>query len=142
MPAEEAAPTCAARPLNPGCEEAPLGFGVFRWEEQRRNLFFRRILLSDDHVDERDEHRGDWYRQEYVDTSEQESDRRHGDEHHERREPDRMAEHPWDDDVVLEQAHAEHGEAGAKRNLPGDGESDSDRHGAGRQRADDGDDLD
>jgi hypothetical protein len=53
-----------------------------------------------------------------------------------------MAEHPWDDDVVLEQAHAEHGEAGAQRDLPGDGEADPDRHGAGRQRTDDGDDLD
>ena len=53
-----------------------------------------------------------------------------------------MAEHLRDDDVILEQPHAENGESCPKGDRPGHREPDADRQSTRSQRAHDRDDLD
>ena len=65
------------------------------------------IAIPKEHVDERRDERGERRRERHPRGAEEEPCRRHGDEHGERRQADRVPEDAGVDDVVLQQPQAE-----------------------------------
>ena len=61
-----------------------LALGFLRGEEDGRDVLLGRVLVPDDHVDDRDEHRGDRHGQDDGEATEQDPDRSHGDQHEQR----------------------------------------------------------
>ena len=115
----------------------------FGGEDHRRHLFLCRVDVAQDHVEERHHDGRDRDREEHGPAAEEDPDRGHRDEHEERREPDRLAEHLRHDQVVLEQPDARaRSRPRAARRGTRRGESDRDGERAGGERADHRDDLD
>ena len=75
-------------------------------------------------------------------AAEEDADRGDGDEDDERGEADGVAEHARNDEIVLEQAHAEHDSCGEDGDGRRDGEADSDGEPSCGERPDHRDDLD
>ena len=87
-------------------------------------------------------HGGDRDREDHGEAAEEDADRGDGDEDDEWRQPDGVAEHARNDEIVLEQPHAEHDGRGQDGDGRRDGEPDSDGEPSCGERPDHRDDLD
>src|SRR6266511_3633172 len=87
-----------AKPAEPGLAF----FHFLGGEEDRGHVLVGGIAVTDDDVHECREDSREGDSQEHGETTEEDPDRGDGDEHRQRSEPDRVAEHARDDDVVLE----------------------------------------